>query len=282
MKSNKEGKSFEHFLLNIDLNKLDKQVCRNYDKGKYIYEQSLHELKKDSFQFRQVDYWNMMIALYYFGESDKNIRKAFEKAYEKDPNETCVVLHFFNDASPAKLDSLSKIIKIIPYIIADCKPEKEIEINLEEYCKENNLDYNLVKLISMIKENDQKYRTSLELFRKNTVVQQKIDSINLHKIDSLYKIHQNYIGKSLVGKKFDFVMWAVIQHSNIKKMKEYLPIIHQAVINEQLPITPLKMLIDRINQIENGYQIFGSQGGIEIAHDSIRNKVIKQYNLKDL
>lgn len=85
----------------------------------------------------------------------------------------------------------------------------------------------------------------------------------------------------MVGKRFDNVMWAVIQHSNPDMMEKYIPIVHKAVENNEIKQTPLKMLIDRFYGLKYGYQIFGSQNGFgfKMADNETRNKIIKQYDL---
>jgi hypothetical protein len=77
-------------------------------------------------------------------------------------------------------------------------------------------------------------------------------------------------------------MWLVIQHSNIKKMEYYLPIIVNAVKSNELSSIPLAMLLDRIYAIKYGYQIFSSQQGVKLGDDKIRNKVMAKYGLERL
>ena len=77
-------------------------------------------------------------------------------------------------------------------------------------------------------------------------------------------------------------MWLVIQHSNINKMEEYLPIIVNAVKNKELSPIPLAMLLDRIYTIKDGYQIFGSQMGVKLGDESIREKVKFKYGLEKI
>ncbi|WP_312406369.1 hypothetical protein [Brevundimonas sp.] len=66
-------------------------------------------------------------------------------------------------------------------------------------------------------------------------------------------------------------MWAVIQHSDLEMMEEYLPVVQQAVADAQLEATPLKMLIDRVHAIRHGTHVFGSQVGVPLADGQIRS-----------
>jgi len=130
----------------------------------------------------------------------------------------------------------------------------------------------------LVHTNDQKYRTNV--YRKYIDKQTKLDSINLSIIDSLFKEYNSYIGKSLVGDNLAHVMWLVIQHSNIKKMENYLPVIEKAANQKELSRVPLAMLIDRIYSIKYGYQIFGSQHGVKLGENKIRDSLKSKYNLE--
>jgi hypothetical protein len=102
-------------------------------------------------------------------------------------------------------------------------------------------------------------------------------------IDALYKKYETYIGRSLVGKKFENVMWAVIQHSNIDMMERYLPVIKKAVTDKEIEVGPLKMLIDRFYGLKYGYQIFGSQGegfGFKLADEKTKNEIKIMYGIE--
>jgi len=107
------------------------------------------------------------------------------------------------------------------------------------------------------------------------------DLKNQKPIDSLYNIHKTHLGSSLVGEKYKSIMWLVIQHSNVKMMEKYLPIIHQAVQNNELGEGPLKMLIGRFYGLKYGYQIFGSQSGFNFKDDdkATSDAIKKKYNL---
>ena len=75
-------------------------------------------------------------------------------------------------------------------------------------------------------------------------------------------------------------MWAVIQHSNLDMMERYLPIIQNAVKENELHLTTFKMLIDRIytkpSMIIN---FFGSQQGIKIADEKIIKEIKEKYGI---
>ena len=62
-------------------------------------------------------------------------------------------------------------------------------------------------------------------------------------------------------------------------MERFLPIIHKAVTDRQLGQTPLKMLIDRVQTIKTGAQIFGSQAGAPITTPKVQKAIRGQYRL---
>ena len=175
---------------------------------------------------------------------------------------------------PSIKDRLLKLEKSLSKI------EEKDTFSLNSYCKKNGLDKNLVQLMRSIEQDDQRYR--VQDYMKNLAKQTELDSLNLQIIDSLYNKHGAYIGKSLVGEKFSYVMWLVIQHSNIEKMEEYLPVLIEAVKKKELKLTPLKMLIDRIYTVRFGYQIFASQMGVDLANEEVRKKVIAKYAIDSL
>lgn len=167
--------------------------------------------------------------------------------------------------------------------LAKCKATINIEKepDLQEYSKANNLEFSLVQEIYKININDQKYRDS-GAEKKLPQDQQILDKKNQAIIDSLYNKYNTYIGRSLVGKKFESVMWAVIQHSNVEMMDRYLPIVKKAVTDKELEAAPLKMLIDRFYGLKYGYQIFGSQSGFgfKSADEKTKSDVKKKYGIE--
>jgi len=78
-------------------------------------------------------------------------------------------------------------------------------------------------------------------------------------------------------------MWSVVQHSNPEMMKKFLPILKKAVAEGELPTAPLKMTIDRYYGLVYGYQVFGSQGGldIELANEQKRREIARAYGIEN-
>lgn len=256
------------------------QISKNdFDYASMIIEETKSATKNNPENFNLADYFNILTAFLTLKESEKNIKTAFEKF--KNADGSCeYVLSFENSINKnskfdiIRADYLEKL--------KECKQNSIIEkkFSIEEYCKSNNLDLALVKKINQVKIDDQKYRneSSKELKGEQLILDKKNQEI----INSLYNKHNTYLGKSLVGEKFESVMWAVIQHSNTEMMAEYLPIFQKAVEENELDVVPFKMLIDRFYGLKYGYQIFGTQSGFgfELADDKKRKEIELKYGIE--
>ena len=246
-----------------------------YRKGINSLTNTYEAIKKDSNTFVYADHVNIMDAYKALKEPKEKVLEQLRLAQEKDMMSTAEIFlmmmdrdYFIGYLTDVEYDSLHhKFTKVLA-------SKKEVELDLQAYAKEGGYDFALVNLMAHLEKTDQTHRGSDSDFSK----QPAIDAENIRIIDSLFNYHKTYIGKTLVGDDFKSVMWAVIQHSDLVHQEEYLPIVHQAVKNNDLPEAPLKMLIDRVYGKKYGYQIFGSQGH-ELASDEIISEVKKKYQL---
>lgn len=259
---------------------------KKYRKGKYILENTYSIIKSDK-SFVYVDYWNIAVGFSFMDERKQYIEIAFKKAIEKDWKSLCkVILSFNGDLEVTKHGLYASIPEIYSQFYKKCgntNLETKEKIDLESYAQKNNLDLNLIKTIAKISKDDQAFRRDKEKYYKNPnklAMQTALDKINQRAIQNLFNKYGKYIGRSLVGNKFESVMWSVIQHSNLELMEKYLPVIQKAVNDKELHITPLKMLIDRIYAIKFNYQIFGSQGGVNLADDKTIMEVKKKFGIE--
>ncbi|WP_178984706.1 hypothetical protein [Winogradskyella helgolandensis] len=248
---------------------------KKFEHSVFVLNEVKKDVNNDALGFNRADYFNILSSFLTLNESKKNILIAYNKFKKSEGSCEYFVGGLF------KSDKFDLIRDDIENQILLCKTsslEKSTEVNLKTYSSENNLDYNLVELISNISKLDQEYRSAEEkIYLKK---QPELDKRNQKLIDSLFNKYQKYNGKTLVGEKFESVMWSVIQHSNLEMMEKYLPIIQKAVQDDDLHQTPFKMLIDRIYSQKENYQIFGSQGGVELASEEIRKKVIAKYKIE--
>ncbi len=250
---------------------------KDFSRGAFYLEQTVKSSEGNPDKLNAVDYWNITMAFIKLQEPKEHIALSFQMAADSDAKSLCSVLDAYGEKT------LTFLAKHIPersrQFYAGCAEilaEEEV-FDPVAYAKEHEVDLQLVNLMMGINETDQKYRNEAEV---DWSLQTPLDERNMQIIDSLYQRHKSYLGKSLVGEKFSSTMWAVIQHSTIEKMEEYLPIVHAGVQAGDLHPTPLKMLIDRIHAIKYGYQFFGSQGGVDIASDEARAEIEETYGLK--
>lgn len=274
-----EYDNFENQFLSYIPTQNPKISEKDFAYANMILKETKSATKNNAKNFNLADYFNILSAFLTLKESEKNIKTAFEKF--KNADGSCEYILSFENS--IKTNQKYDIIRT-DYLkkLKECKSKSTVEkkFNIEEYCKSNSLNIDLVKKINQINIDDQKYRnqSSRELLDK----QKKLDIKNQKIINALYKEHKTYLGRSLVGEKYENVMWAVIQHSNTEMMSEYLPIIQIAVKEKELDEAPLKMMIDRYYGLTYGYQFFGSQSGFgfELADEKKRNEIKLKYGIE--
>jgi hypothetical protein len=86
---------------------------------------------------------------------------------------------------------------------------------------------------------------------------QKNDSLNLVEIERIIKEY-GYPGKSLVGEPENEAAWFVIQHSD--KIEVYFPLIKKAGEEDEIGMTKVAMMEDRMLMYRGEAQIYGTQG----------------------
>ena len=267
---------FENEIISYQPQQRSNVSLKDFKYGLMILNETKSGVDHNPQNFNIADYFNVLSSFLTLKESEVNIYIAFEKF--KNAEGSCKYFIDLED-SVNKYNKYDIIREEYNKQLVICKSTSvvETEFNISEYSKRNDLNLNLLQTINRIYINDQKYRgnnSEDQIMKRRT-----IDKQNQIAIDSLYNIHRTYIGKKLVGEKFETVMWLVIQHSNPDMMERYLPIIQKAVENKNLKLVPFKMLIDRFYGLKYGYQIFGSQSsfGFDMADDETREKVKKKY-----
>lgn len=269
-------KNFDTEFFNYEPIQKDGVSKSSFEHGKMILSETKKALKNNPNNYNVAHYWNIATAFSTLKEKNEYINLVFLKAVKSEG-----ICEYFESFKNVKNHFSKDIPDIYNKEQKKCFEKEKLKtpLDLVEYSNEHGFDLKLISLISEINLLDQKYRVSD--YQKNKLKQIEIDKKNQILIDSLYNQYNSYIGVSMVGKRFDNVMWAVIQHSNPDMMEKYIPIVHKAVENNEIKQTPLKMLIDRFYGLKYGYQIFGSQNGFgfKMADNETRNKIIKQYDL---
>lgn len=244
---------------------------KDFSFGEMVVSETKKNVGGNTTNFNYADYWNITTALYSLNEKKEIWEISLKKIGESRGG--CDYLISFKEQSRFYHDSK----ELYDSLVKNCGslPKEDTKFDFSEYVNNNQLDMKLVSLMKKIGEDDQKYR-KLNIMEK----QYPLDKKNQILIDSLFQNSQTYIGKSLVGGKYDIVMWSVIQHSTLEMMERYLPVIKKAVEENELHQTPFKMLIDRVYWFKYGYQIFGSQAGVDLADKKERMEVANKYGIE--
>lgn len=237
----------------------------DFEFARMVIRETKAAVKGDPEGFNIADYWNIATAFTRLNAPKADLELVWQKILAADRH--CEYL--------TELQQHTSLDQLFPeeyqQALSDCQKEApqapKGPFDLEAYALEKELDVELLRLVQEIDKNDQRYRDTPQGL---SAQQQRLDRQNQQRIDALYQAYGTYLGKSLVGDKYMSTMWQVIQHSNLDMMERYLPIIQEAVQEDELGVVPLKMLVDRIYSIKFNYQIFGSQQGIPLASEHLQ------------
>jgi len=251
-------------------------IDKNYRLAVMILEETYQSIEDDNGQIVYADYWNLAYAYTLCEQPREEITSFLKKCKRMHPKN---FTQLFN-SSPGNVKQWEDYLgaEVMEKIRPDeSGNETEIadEITPETYCTSKYTD--LQCQLARIWQSDQHHRGG---FGDITARQRELDKANQALIDELFSEHKTYLGKDMVGQELSHVMWAVIQHSNLEMMKRYLPVIQEANRSEQLPGNgALKLLVDRICNIEHGVQLYGSQAGVPLASEDQMDKLFLEYNL---
>jgi len=262
--------------------KKNKEVSdKDYAYGKMILKETKEAARNKPENFNLADYFNVLSALASLKEPKETLDIAFRKFAAAEGSCEYILSFESTVKNNRKYDAIREAYdQQLTRCKADTAREKEFDVS--RYATSNLLESSLVKRIYNVHLKDQRYR-STDGTKKMSDMQHLLDKENQVTVDSLYRVYAAYVGKNRVGEKFESVMWAVIQHSNVQMMERYLPVVQKAVLDKQLEVAPLKMLIDRFYGLKYGYQIFGSQGdgfGFKTADEKTIKEVKSKYGIE--
>jgi len=268
--------NFEKEILNFKPEKKQEVSQEKFNYASMILSETKKATKENPDNFNLADYFNILFAFLNLDVPDDALDIAYKK-FSSTPG-SCEYLISFKD----KVNQGTIYDRIRSRYMADLDKCNGLPKKAEQPDQKNDRTEKLplVKLMDDILKQDQQFRSTGLPNEDSATKQKKFDIKNQESIDSLFKVHRTYVGKSMVGEKYQSVMWIVIQHSDLGRMEKYLPIISKATLSKELPEVNLKMLIDRIYAIKYKYQIFGSQGGVKLADEKTIQSVRAQYNLK--
>lgn len=144
-----------------------------------------------------------------------------------------------------------------------------VKANKDEY--EKDLDKPLVAELDTIYQLDQSYRRQIgeiedEYGRESDEMKahweliQETDSINLIKIKNILNA-RGWLGSNVIGNQGNSTLFLVIQHANLETQLEYLPMMREAVKQDNASASSLALLEDRVALRQGNRQIYGSQIG---------------------
>ena len=189
------------------------------------------------------------------------------------------------DSAFNQLYIISKVgkFKDIEYIISDSdlnslhsdkRWQEVIDIIQNNKLKaEEKLNKNLVAILDTIYKEDQEYRQLIYKIEGKygydsnqakahwKIINQK-DSVNLIKVEKILNLH-GWLGPDSIGEKGNITLFLVIQHSNLKVQKKYLPMLRDAVKKGNAKPSNLALLEDRVALDQGKKQIYGSQIGFD-------------------
>lgn len=144
-----------------------------------------------------------------------------------------------------------------------------VKVNKEK--AEVNLDKSLVAILDTIYQEDQGLRRQISEIEKKfgrdseemkahwRTINEK-DSKNLIKIQKILD-EKGWLGRDVIGGQGNSTLFLIIQHSPIEIQKKYLPMMRDAVKNNNARPSSLALLEDRVALGTGKKQIYGSQIG---------------------
>jgi hypothetical protein len=118
-----------------------------------------------------------------------------------------------------------------------------------------------VPIFRKVWADDQRYRmlTNMEYLRLHWPEQKRLDSINLHIVDSFFDRYGQWPYQKWAGFIAHKSTGMVIQHAPLAKQEHYYPMMKKAYQDGEVGGETLAMLQDRINLHNKRLQLYGSQ-----------------------
>ena len=163
---------------------------KDFSDGQMIVSETKRKVASKPENFTYTDYWNITTAFYSLNEKKEIWEISLKKIAESSKgcgllSSTKEQARFYNN-SKELYESLLKTCALFP--------QESDKFDFSDYISKNQLNKDLVSLIRMIDEDDQRFR-HLNNMKKQQPLDEKVQIL----IDSLFQSHGTYIGKSLVG-----------------------------------------------------------------------------------
>lgn len=136
---------------------------------------------------------------------------------------------------------------------------------------------------------DQQQRTELESIYKehgmesiqfeNKVSEvKKADSVHIKYVSEVLD-NYGYLGELEIGRTASAALYIMILHSPLDSQLKYLPMLRQAFLEKKITPHNFSLLEDKINLATKGYQIYGTQIGIDENGNSIVQAIKDKENV---
>ncbi len=206
------------------------------------------------------------------GKAYPNDRYNAACSYSLAENKGRSFFHLFRLANDSNYSNLNHITTDtdLDYLHEDKKWIELIAIvETNKEFKEKDFDKPLVAKLEKIYTEDQKYRRQISRIKDEygwesnemkahwQIINNK-DSINLIEIVKILD-NRGWLGKDIVGRQGNSTLFLVIQHSDIETQLKYLPMMREAVKEENADASSLALLEDRVALGQGKRQIYGSQ-----------------------
>jgi hypothetical protein len=248
---------------------------QDYNYGTMVLRETVRQTGNDAKAFNVADYFNVLSAFLTLHEPEPDLRLAFGR-FVHAPGSCEYLIEFWEKVkSNPKYDPIRDEWDQARKNCENNNQPVSPPPSIEAYAEQFNLNLSLLRLMEKMDKRDQRFRKG----SYKPILQTPLDRKNERTIDSLYAVHGQYVGRSLVGEKYESVMWSVIQHSRLETMERYLPVLKRAVSDDQLTETPFRMLIDRVFTARTGQQVFGSQQGVELLPREERERICLMYGI---
>jgi hypothetical protein len=103
-------------------------------------------------------------------------------------------------------------------------------------------------------------------FRELVAEQDEIDEANFLRLEEIVDEH-GWPNIALVGEEANGAAWLILQHADIERQKQYLPILRAEVSRSGALAANLAMLEDEIALADTGEQIYGTE--IKMLNDDV-------------
>jgi hypothetical protein len=103
-------------------------------------------------------------------------------------------------------------------------------------------------------------------FRELVAEQDEIDEANFLRLEEIVDEH-GWPNIALVGEEANSAAWLILQHADIERQKQYLPILRAEVSRSGALAANLAMLEDEIALADTGEQIYGTE--IKMLNDDV-------------